>query len=180
MTKSSTQAPTASGRERVGSTGLIASGTLPEFLNATQALTFMMETMTTLLAHMISMAGALGNTADVSGAREFLRDFATDAGRTHRRLARIIVLEELHAHEVNAPIATMAQVAKHVHLAPPVVADNVPVAPPVVPVNVLVETIIVVAPVLVISIVHGVLAANAPNVPVGVTILPAAATALVP
>ena len=83
----------ASGREHVGSTGRVASGPRPEFMIVAQALTVMMASMTELQERMVSMAGALGNAADVSGARGFLRDFANDAGLMHRCLARINVQE---------------------------------------------------------------------------------------
>ena len=60
---------------------------------------------------MVSITSAIGNSADVCGARAFLHDFANDAGRMHARLARMIV------HD--APVAPIA----------PVVAENASVAP---------------------------------------------------
>ena len=86
---------------------------------------------------MISMAGALSNSADVSGARGFLRDFAVDAGRMHRRVARIPVPEGVDAHDVNEPIPVTDPAVVHVQVAP-AVAANVPV--PVVPVPASVPT----------------------------------------
>ena len=40
---------------------------------------------------MLSIASALGNPADVSGARPFLRNFADDAGRMQACLVGITV-----------------------------------------------------------------------------------------
>ena len=81
---------------------------------------------------MISMVGAIRNAADVSGARGFMRDFAVDAGRMHRRLARISVPAGTDANEVNAPVAPTDPAAELVPLAPIVATDNVVV--PAVPI----------------------------------------------
>ena len=100
-----------------------------------------METITELQERMISMVGALGNAADVSGARGFLRDFATDAGRIHRRIARITTQVGTDAHEVNEPVPATDPVAVRAPVSPAVVADNVPIAPPAATVNVPVEPV---------------------------------------
>ena len=63
---------------------------------------------------MISMAGALGNAADVSGARGFLNDFAVDAGRIHRRLAHITVPEAGDTRDALAPVPVPDPVVAHV------------------------------------------------------------------
>ena len=86
--------------ERVASTGNASSGKLPQLLTPAQALAVMMDGMRALQDRMLSIAGALGNAADVSGARGFLQDFAQDASRMHARLAGIQVLDA-----VVAPVA---------------------------------------------------------------------------
>ena len=98
-------------QDNVVSTGNESSAPLPTLVSPAQAMVVMMEHMRQLQARMVSIASAIGNSADVSGARAFLRDFANDAGRMQARLAGMIV------HDVTAtPVA-------------PVVADNTPVAP---------------------------------------------------
>ena len=95
----------------VVSTGNASSAPLPTLVSPAQAMVVMMEHMRQLQERMVSIASAIGNAADVSGARAFLRDFASDAGRMQARLQSMIVND--------APIAPVA----------PIVADNAPVAP---------------------------------------------------
>ena len=96
---------------------ITASGMMSEFLNADRALTVMMEGVTTLQEHRILMARALGNAAGESGAHVSLHDFATEAGRMHRRVACINVHEITNAHEVNVPVATTDPAAMHATMA---------------------------------------------------------------
>ena len=124
------------------------------------------------------MASALGNAVDASEARGFLRDFANDASRMHRRLARMNVQEVTDANEVNAPVAATDPAAEQVPVAPTIIADNVPVATPAATVNVSVEQfyVAIAAPVPTIPVVPGVTpaaaaAAAAAAVPVGINIL---------
>ena len=75
---------------------------------------------------MLSIASAVGNIANVSGARAFLRIFAADAGRMQGRLVGIAMQE--------APVAPVAPVvADNAPVAPvaPVVVDDVPVSSPI-------------------------------------------------
>ena len=116
---------------------------MPEFINVAQALTVMMSTMTEWQERMISMAGALSNAAEVSGARGFFHYFAVDASRMHRRFARITVQEGVDAHDVDEPIPATVPAVVHVPVAP-AVAANVPV--PVVPVPAYVTTPVPVVP----------------------------------
>ena len=51
--------------ERVASTGNGSSGNLPQLLTPAQALAVMMDSMCALLDRMLSIAGAIGNAADV-------------------------------------------------------------------------------------------------------------------
>ena len=94
------------------SSGNASSAHLPKLLDVAHALTVMMDGIRALQERMVSIAGALGNAADVSGARGFLTDFARDASQMHARLAGIAVQPA------------------HVEQVAPVVADNMPVAIP--------------------------------------------------
>ena len=132
-----------------------ASPAQPELLTAAQALAFMMDSMRQLQERMLSMASAIGNAADVSGARGFLRDFASDAGRMQARLAGINVQEE--AVEQVAPV--VAENLPRVTVVPtpvapvsaapvPTVADPVAISDVAPPVEVVVPTVAPVDPVM--------------------------------
>ena len=73
------------------SIGNASSASLPVLVSPAQAMVVMLDSMRMLQERMLSIASALGNPADVSGARAFLRDFADDAGRMQARLAGIAV-----------------------------------------------------------------------------------------
>ena len=94
------------------STGTASVARMPQVLDAAHALAAMMDMVRALQTRMVSMADAIGNAADVSGARDFITDFAREAGRMQERLAGIAVEPAL-----------VEQVA-------PEVADNMPTAAP--------------------------------------------------
>ena len=124
------------------STGNKSSAPLPTLVLPAQAMVVMMEHMRQLQAHMVSIASAIGNSADVSGARAFLRDFANDAGRMQARLAGmimhdVIVAPVAHVVADNAPVVPVAHVVANDTPAP----RPVPVAAVSAPIEALVDTV---------------------------------------
>ena len=68
-------------------TGNEPSVHLPQLLDVAHGVVVMMFSIHVLKERMVPIAGALSNTADVSGARNFLTDFARDVGRMYACLA---------------------------------------------------------------------------------------------
>ena len=116
------------------STGTASAARMPQFVDAPHALAVMMDMMHALQARMVSMAGAIGNAADVSGARGIITDFAREAGRMRERLAGMTA-EQAQVEQVAPEVADniMPTVTPPVEVPPaiPAIAVAAPAIPPV-------------------------------------------------